>query len=208
MFEGFKNFFDKLFMNLFKGKKKIKLGIYGPPNGGKTTLANKICQDWLGEDMGTVSPIAHETREIQIKEQITIKSKGKELTFNLVDTPGIATKIDYEDFLKFMDEKNAKSRAKEATKGVIDSIKWLDDMDTVIVVLDATKDPYSQVNLTIIGNLQARNIPVLIAANKIDLKKANIKRIEAAFPQYKIIGISAKFGTNMDAFYEALIQMA
>ena len=109
MFDGFKNFFDKLFMNLFKGKKKIKLGIYGPPNGGKTTLANKICQDWLGEDMGTVSPIAHETREIQIKEQVTIKSKGKELTFNLVDTPGIATKIDYEDFIKEgIEEKEAK----------------------------------------------------------------------------------------------------
>jgi hypothetical protein len=208
MMDFFKKFFDKFFMNLFKGKKKIKLGLYGPPNGGKTTLANKICQDWLGEDMGTVSPIAHETREIQIKEQVTIKSKGKELSFNLVDTPGIATKIDYEDFLKYMDEKTAKIRAKEATKGVIDAIKWLDDMDTVIIVLDATKDPYSQVNITIIGNLQARNIPVLIVANKVDLKKADVKRIQAAFPQYKIVGISAKFGTNMDEFYESLISMA
>ncbi len=208
MFEGIRKFFDKFFMNLFKSKKKVKLGLYGPPNGGKTTLANKICQDWLGEDMGTVSPIAHETREIQIKEQITIKSKGKELNFNLVDTPGIATKIDYEDFLKYMDEKSAKLRAKEATKGVIDAIKWLDDMDTVIIVLDGTKDPYSQVNITIIGNLQARNIPVLIVANKVDLKKADVKKIQAAFPQYKVVGISAKFGTNMDEFYEALISLA
>ncbi|MEM2131281.1 MAG: Era-like GTP-binding protein [Candidatus Woesearchaeota archaeon] len=211
MFEFIKNAFgsfSNFFNRLFKGKKKIKLGLYGPPNGGKTTLANKICQDWLGEEMGTASPIAHETREIQIKEQITIKSNGKELTFNLVDTPGIATKIDYEDFLKYMDEKDAKQRAKEATKGVIDAIKWLDDMDTVIIVLDATKDPYSQVNLTIIGNLQARNIPVLIVANKIDLKKADIKKIQAAFPQYKVIGISAKFGTNMDEFYSSLIALA
>lgn len=208
MFDGIKNFFNKFFMNLFKSKKKIKLGLYGPPNGGKTTLANRICQDWLGEDMGSVSPIAHETREIQIKEQITIKSNGKELSFNLVDTPGIATKIDYEEFLKFMDEKDAKSRAKEATKGVIDAIKWLDDMDTVIIVLDSTKDPYSQVNITIIGNLQARNIPVLIVANKVDLKKSDIKKIQAAFPQYKVVGISAKLGTNMDEFYESLIKMA
>ena len=81
-----KKFVDNFFKNLFKGKKKVKLGLYGPPNGGKTTLANRICQDWLGEDMGKVSSIAHETREIQIKEQIKIKSKGKELTFNLVDT--------------------------------------------------------------------------------------------------------------------------
>ncbi|MBN2368043.1 50S ribosome-binding GTPase [Candidatus Woesearchaeota archaeon] len=206
--EFFKKFVDKFFNSLFRRKKKVKLGLYGPPNGGKTTLANRICQDWLGEDMGSVSNIAHETREIQIKEQITIKSKGKELNFNLVDTPGIATKIDYEEFLKYMDEKTAKSRAKEATKGVIDAIKWLDDMDTVIIVLDSTKDPYTQVNITIIGNLQARNIPVLIAANKVDLKKSDIKKIEAAFPQYKVMGISAKYGNNMDEFYEELISLA
>src|SRR3990167_6047647 len=113
-----KQFVNKVLRNIFKKKKQIKLGLYGPPNGGKTTLANRICQDWLGEDMGSVSNIAHETREIQIKEQITIKSKGKELSFNLVDTPGIATKIDYEDFMKAgMKEKQAKQRAKEATKG-------------------------------------------------------------------------------------------
>jgi len=158
--------------------------------------------------MGKVSNVAHETREIQIKEEITIKSKGKELSFNLVDTPGIATRVDYEDFLKYMGEKDAKSRAKEATKGIIDAIKWLDDMDTVIICLDATKDPYSQVNITIVGNLQARNIPVLLVANKIDLKRADIKKIESAFPQYKVVGISAKYGTNMDEFYEELLKMA
>ncbi len=205
MIDIVKRFINKVLKNLFKKKKHIKMGLYGPPNGGKTTLANRVCQDWLGEEMGSVSNIAHETREIQIKEQISIKSKGKELSFNLVDTPGIATKIDYEDFIKHgMKDKEAKSRAKEATKGVIDSIKWLDDMDVVIVVLDATKDPYSQVNITIIGNLAARNIPVLIAANKTDLKRANIKKIEAAFPQYTIVPISAKYGDNIDEFYEAI----
>ena len=127
----------------------------------------------------------------------------------MVDTPGIATKIDYEDFLKVgMKEAEAKARAKEATKGVIDAIKWLDDMDVVIVVLDATKDPYSQVNITIIGNLQARDIPVLIVANKTDLRKADIKKIQSAFPQYEIVGISAKKGTGVDEFYEALLGIA
>jgi len=174
-----------------------------------TTLANKICQDWLGEDMGKVSNIAHETREIQIKEQINLKSKGKELSFNLVDTPGIATKIDYEEFMKVgMKEKEAKKRAKEATKGVIDSIKWLDEMDTVVIVLDSTKDPYSQVNITIIGNLAARDIPVMIIANKVDLKKSNIKKIQAAFPQYEVIGISAKYGNHIEDFYESLFKLA
>jgi len=127
----------------------------------------------------------------------------------LVDTPGIATKIDYEDFLKKgLKKLEAKKRAKEATKGVIEAIKWLDSMDFVIVVLDGTKDPYSQVNITIIGNLQARNIPVLIAANKVDLKKANIDVVKAAFPQYEVLGISAKYGKNIEEFYEQLFKLA
>lgn len=204
-----KQFINKVFRDLFRKKRHIKLGLYGPPNAGKTTLANKICTDWLGEEMGTVSDIPHETREIQIKEQINIKSGTKELSFNLVDTPGIATKVDFEDFLKSgLNEKEAKKRAKEATKGIVDAIKWLDEMDVVIIVLDATKDPYSQVNITIVGNLQARNIPVMIVANKIDLKKADLKRVEGAFPQYPVVGISAKYGTQIEAFYESLFTVA
>jgi len=203
-----KRFLNKVLKDVFKKKKHVKLGLYGPPNGGKTTLANKICEDWLGEEMGSVSNIAHETREIQIKEQVNIKSGNKELSFNLVDTPGISTRIDYEDFLKSgMSDKKAKSRAKEATKGVIESIKWLDEMDAVVVVIDATKDPYSQVNITIIGNLAARNVPVLIAANKVDLKKSSIKKVQAAFPQYGVIGISAKYGKNIENLYSGLFDL-
>jgi len=199
---------QKMFQNIFRRKKHIKLGFYGPPNGGKTTLANKISLDWLGEEMGSVSSISHETREIQIKEKIEIKSGGKEITFNLVDTPGIATRIDYEEFVKKgLKEKDAKKRAKDATRGVIEAIKWLDDVDAVVVVLDATKDPYSQVNVTIIGNLQARNIPVMIAANKIDLKRSRIKKVEAAFPQYPVVGISAKYGDHIETFYESLFEL-
>ncbi len=198
----------KLFSNIFGKKKEIRLGVYGYPNSGKTTLANRICQDWLGETMGKASKIPHETRTIQQKEKITVKSKNKKLTFNLIDTPGIATKIDYEDFIKKgLKKQEAQTRAKEATKGVIEAIKWLDNMDAVMVVMDATKDPYSQVNITIIGNLVARNIPVLLVANKIDLRRADIKKIEAAFPQYPIVGVSAEYGDNIEEFYEALFKL-
>ena len=76
MIKKFKEMFGGWILSFFVSKKNIKLGIYGPPNSGKTTLANKICQDWLGESMGSVSPIAHETREIHIKEQISIKSES------------------------------------------------------------------------------------------------------------------------------------
>ncbi|MBR9683102.1 GTP-binding protein [Candidatus Woesearchaeota archaeon] len=205
----FRNFLNKLLKNFFNKKKHIKLGLYGPPNGGKSTLANKICVDWLGEEMSSVSHIAHETREINIKEQVNIKNKkGRELTFSLVDTPGIATRIDFEDFVKKgMKTGKAKKRAKEATKGIIDAIKWLDTMDSVVIVLDSTQDPFSQVNITIIGNLQARNIPVLIVANKVDLKKSNLDRVKSAFPQYPVIGVSAKYGKNIKQFYENLFKL-
>jgi len=205
----FKNFFSRIFSNLFKGKKEIKLGFYGPPNAGKTSLANRICKDFTGEEIGSLSKVPHETRNIQFKEKVNIDYKGKTMTFKLVDTPGISTKIDYEDFLKYkVKKKEAKKRAKEATQGVIESIKWLDDMNLVVVVLDATENPYNQVNITIIGNLVARKIPVLIVANKIDLKKADLKKIESAFPEYETIGISAKYGKNLEEFYESIFKLS
>lgn len=198
----------KWWSSIFGRKANIKIGFYGPPNAGKTSLANVICEDWTGESFGSISEVPHETRHVEFKEKVEIKRNGKSLTLKIVDTPGIATKVDYEDFLKFgMDKSEAKKRAKEATQGIIESIKWLDDMDAVIVVLDATQNPYSQVNITIIGNLVARKIPVLIVANKIDLKRADSKRIEAAFPDYEVVGISARKKLNIDDFYEALFRL-
>ncbi len=205
----FKNFFRGIFSKIFGGNNEIKMGFYGPPNAGKTSLANRVCKDWTGEEIGTVSKVPHETRNVQFKEKVEIEYKGRKLMFKMVDTPGIATKIDYEDFLKYkMKKKDAKERAKRATQGIVESIKWLDDMDLVIVVLDATENPYNQVNITIIGNLVARKIPVLIVANKIDLKKANAKKIESAFPEYDVVGISAKNGTNLEEFYESLFKIS
>ena len=205
----FKNFFKRMFGNFFRNKREIKLGFYGPPNAGKTSLANRICKDFTGEEIGSVSKVPHETRNVQFKEKVDISYKGKKLTFKIIDTPGIATKIDYENFLKYkVSKKDAKIRAKEATQGIIESIKWLDDMDMVVVVMDASENPYNQVNITIIGNLVARKIPVLIVANKIDLKKANIKKIESAFPEYDVVGISAKQGKNLEEFYESLFKVS
>ncbi len=204
-----KNFFMRVFSNIFKKKREIKLGFYGPPNAGKTSLANRICKDFTGEEIGSVSKIPHETRNVQFKEQVEIDYNGKKMMFKMIDTPGIATKIDYEDFLKYkMKKGESKKRAKEATQGVIESIKWLDDMDVVVVVLDSTENPYNQVNITIIGNLAARKTPVLIVANKIDMKKSDIKRIEAAFPEYDVVGLSAKYGTNLEEFYESIFKLA
>ena len=209
MIKILKNFSRRIINAIFRSKKDVKIGFYGPPNSGKTSLANQICKDWTGEELGIVSKIPHETRDVQFKEKVEIEYKGKKMTFKIVDTPGIATRIDYEDFLKHgLTKGEAKRRAKEATQGIIDSIKWLDDMEAVVVVLDSSENPYSQVNITIIGNLVARKIPVLVVANKIDLKKSSVKKVEAAFPEFEVVGISAKDRLNMDEFYESLFRLA
>ena len=204
-----RNFFRRMISDLFENKKQISLGFYGPPNAGKTSLANRICKDWTGEELGTVSKIPHETRHVQVREEVEIKFKSRSMRFKLADTPGIATKVDYEDFMKFkLKKKQSQKRAKEATQGIVESIRWLDDMDAVIIVVDATENPYSQVNVTLIGNMVARKIPVLVVANKIDLRKADIKKCEAAFPDYEVVGVSAKTGKNMEEFYESLFKFA
>jgi len=190
---------------IFGKKKSIRLGFYGPPNAGKTTLANKISVDWTGTPVGKVSEIPHETREVQKKEHVVVQTNGRKIEMNLLDMPGIATKIDFEEFVAYgLDVKEAQKRAKEATKGVIEAIKWLEHVDPSRVVMDATRDPYTQVNITIIGNLEARNIPVIIVANKTDLKDADPDRIKEAFPQHPVVAVSGKTGDNINDLYRII----
>ncbi|HYD02842.1 MAG TPA: GTP-binding protein [Alphaproteobacteria bacterium] len=219
MISRLKTMFVNIWDSLLNGNSSFRLGIYGAPNSGKTTLANRMCKDITSneessdsDDSGSkklfsdISNVAHETRKVSVKEKLLINRNGKKMIFDLVDTPGIATRIDYEVFVKAgLTQKEAKQRAREATKGVIESIKWLENVDIVIIMIDATKSPYNQVNLTIVGNLEARKIPFMIVANKTDLKSSKIEKIQAAFPKYKVVGISAKFSQNMDKLYDELL---
>lgn len=264
-----------LFSSLFgSSKRTITLGIYGEPNTGKTTLANKISVDWLGRPVGTVSDMPHETRTIQKAEHIEVKSSGKKIVMNLLDMPGLATHIDYKKFMQYYtigggnsfdlgklktsdlnkiaekigietngskqqtvkllsqntgsselikiakslgiklpqskakkkkySEKDAKKIAEEATKGVVEAIKFLDKVDTVLVMMDSTRDPLSQVNIMLVGNLEAKGIPVIIVANKTDLKNAKPENIKNAFPQHPVVAISALKGYNLEELYEAI----
>ncbi|MFB6245012.1 MAG: Era-like GTP-binding protein [Candidatus Nanohaloarchaea archaeon] len=199
----------ELFSNFFSdsGKEDVSIGIYGPPNAGKSTLANQISLDLTGEEMSDVSEIPHETRVVEKKEEAEINANGRSINMNLLDMPGISTNVDFKDFTEHgLEEEEAKGRAKEATKGIVEAIKYLDNVDACLVIFDATEDPYTQVNVTIIGNLEAKDIPILVVANKIDLDDADPKRVRDAFPQHPVIEISAKEGTNIDKLYEEIIE--
>ncbi len=198
----------KILLQSIFGKKHVRIGIYGPPNAGKTTLANRIARDWSGDVVGSVSEIPHETRRAQKKDNIAIQNGDASLTIDIVDTPGIATKVDFHDFMEYgLSEEESRERAKEATEGVIEAIRWLDNVDGVILLMDSTLNPFTQVNVTIIGNLEARELPVVIAANKIDLDGSTPATLKSAFPQHEVIPISALTGYNVDTFYNALMRI-
>jgi small GTP-binding protein len=150
--------------------------------------------------------VPHETRRVRKKADIELKANGAKLHIDVIDTPGIATQIDFHEFVEDhgMDEEEARRRAKEATEGVIEAIRWLDDVDGVLLVMDCAEDPFTQVNVTILGNLEARKLPVIIVANKIDLPEASPATLKAAFPQHPVVPVSAGEGTNVDALYEAI----
>lgn len=207
LFTNLKASVSRVTDQLFSESEPKRIGIYGPPNAGKSTLANRIARDWTGDVVGPESHVPHETRRARRKENVEIERDGKTVTIDIVDTPGVATKVDYQEFMDFedMEKEDAVRRSREATEGVAEAMHWLrEDVDGVIYVLDSTNDPFTQVNTMLIGIIESRDLPVLIFANKIDLDDAKVKRIEDAFPQHETVELSALEGENMDEVYDKI----
>jgi len=208
LLSGLKDSLQRVTDSLFAEDEQKRIGIYGPPNAGKTTLANRIARDWTGDAIGPESHIPHETRRARRKENVEIERDGKSVSIDIVDTPGVTTKVNYEEFLDYeMEKDDAVRRSREATEGVAEAMHWLrEDVDGVIYVLDSTEDPFTQVNTMLIGIIESRDLPVLIFANKIDLEDSSTQRIRNAFPQHETVPLSALEGNNMDEVYDKIAE--
>lgn len=192
--------------NLFGSEEQKHIGVYGPPNSGKTTLSNRISSDFSDREIGSESSVPHETRKVN-NEEVEIQRNGTTVSFKIIDTPGIATSVDYEEFLDHgIDEEKAIERSREATEGITEALRWLkEDVDGVIYVLDSTENPFVQVNTMVTGLIESENIPILIFANKTDLEDSKVERIQNAFPQHPVVPLSAKHGYNMEEVYEKIV---
>ncbi|HVM45412.1 MAG TPA: Era-like GTP-binding protein [Candidatus Thermoplasmatota archaeon] len=196
------------FGGLFRRKKGFRMGLYGSPNAGKTTLANAMLRDYTGEVMGTVSEVPHETRRVLTKQEVVMRTEQGTLIVDVMDTPGLASKVDAMDFelMYNMDSEAAQKRAAEARQGIVEAIEALDELDAMLLVLDAADDPYQQVNQVLLTHVQARKLPMIVVANKIDLPDADAGRIAKMFQRHPVVGISAKTGQNLDALYDKLVR--
>jgi hypothetical protein len=54
--------------------------------------------------------------------------------------------------------------------------------------------------------MEARRLPLMIVANKIDLPDSAPARIHSAFPQHPMVSISALEGFNIDKLYSAIAE--
>ncbi len=199
---------NKFLTKLLNRKKEASVCLIGEVNTGKSTLANRFSNDFIGSDMSAVSQIAHETRDLVTLEHVDFNHNGSKLDLTLVDTPGIASAIDYKDFVKQgITEENAIERAKEATSGVIKAIKYLQEVDVALVLMDSTKTPFDQVSLTLLGTLEMQKKKTIIVANKSDLPEAKPEVISSTFPNHKVVPISALYGKGIDELYSKLLEV-
>lgn len=156
----------------------IKTVILGKPNAGKSSLLNILA----GRERAIVTDIAGTTRDI-LEEQIILDGIG----ISLVDTAGIRKT---EDTV----EKIGVSRAKDQAK----------DADLIIYVVDSSV-LLDENDLEIIELIQNRKAIVLL--NKSDLKTyVSVEELQEK-TEKKVISVSARENTGIEALTEAIKEM-
>ena len=159
-------------------KEGVAVAIIGKTNVGKSTLLNRL----LGEDRAIVSDIHGTTRDV-IEDTTTING----IKFRFIDTAGIRTT---DDAIEQLGIERTFEKLKQAT-----IILWLTDKDT-----------FDEEEQTAIDAIDT-NQKVIIVRNKID-HNAYTQSPTQAKGVFRQIGISAKYGTNLEELKQAIYQAA
>jgi len=161
----------------------------GRTNVGKSTLINSL----LGQKVTVVSPRPQTTRKRQLGI-LTIHQEPINAQIAFVDTPGIHIPLN-----KLGELMNRETE------------KTLQECDLYLIVVDISNPPEKEDCL--IPNLiksVGRDIPVLIALNKIDkVNETNFQSNQCAFqqilPGIEMIAVSATRGDNLKDLLEKII---
>lgn len=147
---------SKLDSSVLDDSKKIRVGIIGRVNVGKSSLLNAL----IGNERSVVSQIAGTTID-PVNETIKIDSR----LIEFVDTAGIRRRGKIEGLEKF---------ALERTD------KMLENADIAILVLDSS-EPFYELDEKIFSIAQKHNLGIIVVFNKWDIKKGEFKDIKAEF---------------------------
>ena len=162
------------------------VAVMGRPNVGKSTLINAL----LGQKVAAVSPRPQTTRKRQMGIlNVTSGSQGiyGNVQIVFVDTPGMHRPR--HKLGELMNQEAAES---------------LEDSDLILFVADASQPPQEddQILFDLLSGLR-RNVPVILALNKIDLIDDETLQSRAmafadGIPSAKIVQISATIGSHLD----------
>lgn len=162
------------------------VAILGATNAGKSTLLNRL----LGQKLSITSKKPQTTRNRILG---VVHRSGSQMIF--LDTPGV-------------------HRAKHPLNvRIVDAaLATLDEADLVLLVVDA-EAPDKKSEQLLVDRIFQRNLPVLLALNKIDRVQRKdllsmIDRWSAAFSFHAVVPVCAKTGEQvnhmLDAMEEAL----
>ena len=166
------------------GFKAGYVAIVGKPNVGKSTLIN----DFLGCKLSIVTPKPQTTR----KRIMGVLTKD-DYQIVFYDTPGImAPKYNLQKYM-----------VKEAYNAI-------EGMDVILYIAEPFELP-ADTDTEIMTRLSHRNIPVILAVNKVDLVEKNklipiLATYHDKFPFAEILPISALTKINLDLLQSLIVK--
>jgi len=161
------------------------VAVLGRPNVGKSTLINQI----MGTKIAATSPWPQTTR----KSQMGILSL-EEAQIILVDTPGFHQPIH-----------------KLGEKMVNEALKTLEECDLCLLLVDISEKPNEEDRMLTQALFETkRNLPVILALNKIDVNSPeqndlNQKLYQDFISTSDVIKISATKGENIEDLIDLIV---